>query len=246
MDVTAAILAGGLGTRLRSVVGDRPKVLAPVGGRPFLTRLLDQLAAASFREVVLLTGYRAEQVRDALGVTFAGMRLIYADEPFPLGTAGALRRALPLLSRQRVLLLNGDSYCDVDLDDFYEWHCRQSGGTSLVMVHVPDGSRFGQLRQDKAARIVRFEEKGKASGPGWINAGVYLIERDLLAELPTKYPLSLERDVLADWVGRQLVFGMKCSRRFLDIGTPESYAEADIFFQPGPRRVATERSPARC
>jgi NDP-sugar pyrophosphorylase family protein len=246
MDVAAAILAGGLGTRLRSVIADRPKVLAPVGGHPFLTRLLDRLAAASFRQVVLLTGYRAGQVRDALGETFAGMRLIYADEPFPLGTAGALCRALPLLTQQHVLLLNGDSYCDVDLRDFCRWHSGQSGGASLVLARVPDVSRFGQVRRDKAGRIVRFEEKGQAAGPGWINAGIYLLERDLIAELPAKYPLALERDVLPGWVARRLVFGMKCSRRFLDIGTPESYAQAESFFQAGLRRVAPERSPARC
>src|SRR5437879_601155 len=112
MDVTAAILAGGLGTRLRSVIADRPKVLAPVGGRPYLTYLLDQLAKAAVREVVLLTGYGAEQVRDALGATYAGMRLVHAAEPAPLGTAGALRHALPHLRSPAVLLMNGDSYCD--------------------------------------------------------------------------------------------------------------------------------------
>jgi NDP-sugar pyrophosphorylase family protein len=246
MDVTAAILAGGLGTRLRSVLADRPKVLAPVGGKPFLTRVLDQLAAASFREGVLLTGYRADQVRDTLGESFADMRLIYAHEPLSLGTAGALRRALPMLTQQRVLLLNGDSYCGVGIETFREWHSRQSAGASLVMVRVPDVARFGQVRRDKAGRIACFEEKGEASGPGWINAGVYLIEREMLAELSAKYPLSLERDVLPGWVARRLLFGMKCSRRFLDIGTPESYAEAETFFRLGPRCIPSERSPTRC
>ena len=230
MDLTAAILAGGLGTRLRGVVADRPKVLAPVGGRPFLALLLDQLADAGIRKVVLLTGHRGEQVREAFGEKYEEMRLIYAEEPTPLGTAGALRRALPLVTGTRVVLLNGDSYCDVRIDELYDWHCRQKAAASLGLVEVPDVSRFGQVRRDRIGRVIAFEEKGQAKGPGWINAGVYLIERKLLAELPVDRPLSLERDVLPDWVSRRLVYGMECGKRFIDIGTPESYSEAEAFF----------------
>jgi NDP-sugar pyrophosphorylase family protein len=230
MDVTAAILAGGLGTRLRSVVTDRPKVLAPVCGRPYLTYLLDQLAAASVREVVLLTGHAADQVRDTLGETHAGLRLMYSAEPIPLGTGGALRNALPHLSAQTVLLLNGDSYCDVDLTAFVHFHRAEPAGASLVLVRVPEASRFGQVRGGRTGRILRFEEKGEAQGPGWINAGVYLIDRALLAGVPPGRALSLERDLLPGWVAERQVRGYRCDGRFLDIGTPESYAEAEEFF----------------
>src|SRR5437667_6347363 len=120
--ITAAILAGGLGTRLRHTVADRPKVLAPVGGRHYLAYLLDQLAGAGISEVVLLTGHRAEQVQSTFGESYAGMGLRYSAEPAPLGTGGAVRRALPLFSAPTILLLNGDSYCDVDLDAFVERH----------------------------------------------------------------------------------------------------------------------------
>ena len=116
LGITAAVLAGGLGTRLRPTVADRPKVLAPVGGRPDLAYLLDQLDAVGIGEVVLLTGYRAEQVRAAFGESYSGIRLRDSAEPVPLGTGGAARRALPLLSAPTILLLNGDSYCAVDLD----------------------------------------------------------------------------------------------------------------------------------
>jgi NDP-sugar pyrophosphorylase family protein len=231
MDVTAAILAGGLGTRLRSVVADRPKVLAPVGGRPYLTYLLDQLAGASIREVVLLTGDRAAQVREALGETYAGLRLIYSAEPTPLGTAGALRRALPHLSAPAVLLLNGDSYCDVNLDAFRLFHREQGAGVSLVLARVAGASRFGQVRVGRGGRIVRFAEKCEARGAGWINAGVYLLDRGLIEEAPLRRPLSLERDLLPGWVAGGRVCGFQCEGRFLDIGTPESYAEAEMFFR---------------
>jgi NDP-sugar pyrophosphorylase family protein len=230
MDVTAAILAGGLGTRLRSVVAGRPKVLASVGGRPYLTHLLDQLAAASVREVVLLTGHAAEQVRDTLGESHAGLRLVYSAEPAPLGTGGALRNALPHLSAQTVLLLNGDSYCDVDLAALVQFHRAESAEASLVLVRVPDASRFGQVRMGRTGRVLRFEEKGETQVSGWINAGVYLIDRALVAEVPPGRAMSLERDLLPGWVAERRVRGYRCDGRFLDIGTPESYAEAEEFF----------------
>ena len=230
MNVTAAILAGGLGTRLRSVVADRPKVLVPVGGRPYLAYLLDQLAAAAVREVVLLTGHEASQVRDALGDTHAGLSLVYSAEPAPLGTGGAIRHALPHLSAPMVLLLNGDSYCDVDLEAFARFHRSESAGGSLVLIRVPDASRYGQVRLGRTGRVVRFEEKGATRGPGWVSAGVYLLDRALVAEVQPG-PLSLERDLLPRWVAEGRVRGFRCGGRFLDIGTPQSYALAEQFFQ---------------
>jgi NDP-sugar pyrophosphorylase family protein len=230
MDATAAILAGGLGTRLRSVVADRPKVLAPVGGRPFLSYLLDQLAAAAIRKVVLLTGHGAGQVRDAIGDTHGGLRLVYSAEPAPLGTGGALRHALPHLSAPAVLLLNGDSYCDVNLEEFARFHQAESAGVGLVLVRVPDASRFGRVRLGRTGRVLRFEEKAATRGRGWINAGVYLLDRSLVAEVPPG-PLSLERDLLPGWVARRRVRGFRSDGRFLDIGTPQSYALAEQFFR---------------
>jgi NDP-sugar pyrophosphorylase family protein len=226
-DVTGAILAGGLGRRLRTVVADRPKVLAPVHGRPYLTYLLDQVAAAGVGEVVLLTGYLSDQVQSALGRTYAGMRLDYSAEPDPLGTAGALRLALARLPRPNVLVLNGDSYCDVALTDFWSFHCRQAANLSLVLTRVADSSRYGRVHLAPDERIVRFEEKLAAGGAGWINAGVYLMKRSLIEEIPVDRPVSLEREMFPLWAGNKRCCGFTCAARFLDIGTPESYAEAE-------------------
>src|SRR6478672_2624452 len=120
--VTAAVLAGGLGTRLRSVVADRPKVLAPVAGQPFLVHLLDRLSKVGVGETVLLVGHRAEQVEAGLGFSHRGMRLTYSREPEPLGTGGAIRHALAQLVSETTLLLNGDSYCDLDYAAFGQFH----------------------------------------------------------------------------------------------------------------------------
>ena len=228
--LSAAILAGGLGTRLRSVVADRPKVLAPVAGKPYLAHLLEQLARAGIRETTLLVGFAAEQVRSAFGSAHAGLSLNYSVEPEPLGTAGALRLALPLLHSETILLLNGDSYCDVDLPALLAFHRARRGVATLTLAEVPDGSRFGCVTCDSDRRVERFEEKGVSAGPGWINAGVYLLNRDALKEIEPGRSVSLEREVVPRWVERGEVFVFPGSRRFIDIGTPESYAEAEAFF----------------
>ncbi|MDB5311902.1 MAG: nucleotidyl transferase domain protein [Gemmataceae bacterium] len=226
--VSAAILAGGLGTRLRSVVADRPKVLAPVGGRPFLTYLLDQLARTGVRETALLVGYAAGRVQSTFGADYAGMRLRYSVEPTPLGTGGAVRLALPLLREDIVLLMNGDSFCDVDLDAVLTFH-RGHGGASLVLAEVADASRYGRVLAGPDGRVVRFAEKGSGQEAGRINAGVYVFGRALIESIPPDRPVSLERDVLPGWVATGRVRGFP-GGRFIDIGTPESYAEAEAFF----------------
>ena len=226
-----AILAGGLGTRLRPAVADRPKVLAPVAGRPFLCYLLDQLSRCSVREVVLLTGHRAGQVRAALGEVYKGMRLVYSVEERPLGTGGALRLALPCLTASRVLLLNGDSYCDVDLQAFHLHHETRGADVSMALCEAEDTTRFGRVRIDRSTLIVGFQEKGGGGGRGWINAGIYLLETDMIGSIPADRPLSLERDLFPLWLQSHSVFGYRTGGRFLDIGAPESYAQAEAFFQ---------------
>jgi len=229
-NLTGAILAGGLGTRLRSRIADRPKVMAPVRGRPYLTYLLDQLAGAGLRDVVLLTGFMADLVQATLGDSYAGMRLAYSAEPAPLGTGGALRLALPLLSTPAVLLLNGDSYCDVAVPELWAFHQRQRAAVSLTLCQVADTSRFGGVRL-VGDRVERFDEKQAAGGPGCINAGVYIINRNRVEEIPPGRPVSLEREMFPAWANDGCVHGFLCSGRFLDIGTPESYTEAETFFR---------------
>lgn len=229
-DATAAILAGGLGTRLRSRVADRPKVLALVRGQPYLAYLLEQLTGAGIRNVVLLTGYLAEQICSTFGDSYADLRLTYSREPSPLGTAGALRRALPHLSSSTILLLNGDSYCAASLSELWEFHHRRSADLSLVLTPVEDCSRYGRVLVGSDDRVLRFEEKNQASGSGWVNAGIYLIGRSLIQETPPDIPVSLERDLFPVWIAGKRCFGYPCRGHFLDIGTPESYAEAEAFF----------------
>lgn len=226
---TAVILAGGLGTRLRSVVENQPKVLAEVGGQPFLNYLLDQLVEWRIQAVVLCTGHLGEQIEARFGANYRGLRLRYSRESSPLGTAGALRLALPSIPSDPVLVLNGDSYCGVDFAAFWRWHRSRQSAATLLLVHNPDTRRFGSVRVATDGRILRFEEKRDSAEPGSINAGVYLIARDLLRSIPIARPVSLEREMFPAWIGGDF-YGYLAAGPFLDIGTPESYAAAEAFF----------------
>lgn len=227
--VTVAILAGGLGTRLRSVVADRPKVLARVNGRPFLSHLLDQVAEAGFEQVVLCTGFRADAVEAEFGHSYRTLRLGYSPEPEPLGTGGALRLALPQLTSSSVLVLNGDSYCDADLAAFWQTHQQSGARGSLLLVWVADAGRYGQVEVTSQGEILSFREKQPGAPAGWINAGIYLLERALLANIPVGRAVSLERECFPGWLGLRLQ-GVTVQGKFLDIGTPQSYAQAEAFF----------------
>ena len=226
--MTAAVLAGGLGTRLRGAVRDRPKVLASVCGRPFLAHLLDQLVTYGVRDVVLCTGYRSEMIEDAFGGAYGPIALRYSQETEPLGTGGALRLALPLVKSPMLMVLNGDSMCRADLNAFVRWRNTHGAPASLLLTHVDDAGRFGRVDCDEAGRISRFCEKGR-TGPGWINAGVYLLDQALLAEFPEGRNFSIERDGFPGWIERGL-YGRRSQGGFLDIGTPESYEAAPAFF----------------
>lgn len=223
------ILAGGLGTRLRPVVGDRPKVLAEVRGRPFLAYLLDQLVAARVGEVVLCTGYLGAQLESAFGDSYRNMRLRYSRESSPLGTAGALRLALPLLQSDPVLVMNGDSFCHADLEGFRRWHQAKGAKATLLLAQVSDTRRYGRVHLDTDGRVRRFREKGTTEGPGWINAGIYLLAQEVLGAIAPGRVVSLEREVFPAWIDRGL-YAFTSLGPFLDIGTPEAYAAAEQFF----------------
>jgi NDP-sugar pyrophosphorylase family protein len=241
-ELTGAILAGGLGTRLRSVVSDRPKVLAEVRGKPFLAYLLDQLGQTGIHRVVLLTGYKSEQIEATFGNQYRNIQLDYSTETEPLGTAGALRLALPKLfpasspreteSAGTVLMLNGDSYCAADLNEFRAFHGLRSGIASLVLTRVDDTSSFGKVEVTPDHRVERFLEKQQAGGTGWINAGVYLIPQKLIEKIPAGRAVSMEREMFPAWSQDGQLRGFRSHSEFLDIGTPESYRAAEQFFSP--------------
>jgi D-glycero-alpha-D-manno-heptose 1-phosphate guanylyltransferase len=222
--VQAIILAGGLGTRLRSVVSDLPKTMAPIHDRPFLAYLLDALAGAEFDSVVLAVGYKSEPIRAFFGDNYRVLRLRYSKEDEPLGTGGAIRLAMDKTTAPHVFVLNGDTYLELDHQAMMRTHLEAQAGLTMAIKQVHDAGRYGALDIDDG-RIRRFCEKGR-NGPGAINAGAYLIDRDLLSRYPLPLSFSFEVDFLAPRVNEIRPVAFWTEGMFIDIGVPEDYAHA--------------------
>lgn len=242
--VTPIILAGGLGTRLRQVVSGLPKVLAPVNGRPFISFLLDQLLSFGFCDVILCTGYKADSIFESIGEKYEGLSIRYSKETEPLGTGGAIRQALALVQSGTVLVMNGDSFVEADLGAYLAWYLENKHEASLLLTYMRDTRRYGLVNVDKNSLVTRFEEKGQGIGPGWINVGVYLLKKSVLECIPSGKFFSLEREFFPDQVNKGL-HAYQCQGKFIDIGMPESYAEAEAFFQDVVKKENTIVTPKK-
>jgi len=224
VSLQAIILAGGLGTRLRSAVGDTPKVMAPVAGRPFIEHVLGQLAGAGFRHVILAVGHGREIVTAHLGPVHAGLALTYSEERAPLGTGGAVRQALQLAEAGPCFVLNGDTWLALDFAGMLKAHVDMGATLSMAVRLVPDVARFGAVRLE-GGRVTGFEEKGR-SGPGYINAGVYLLDREVMSGAGLPWAFSLEHDFLAKQLATLAPLAYPTHGDFIDIGVPEDYQRA--------------------
>lgn len=222
---TVLVLAGGLGSRLRPVVGGLPKVLAPVAGRPFLHYLLDYLRDQGACDILLSTGYGAEQVAASCHDEASwDVRLRYSRETELLGTGGAIKHAEAAIGSDPFLVTNGDSLVRADLSRLLAFHAARDARITIALVEVPDKDRFGAVRLAGDGAITAFDEKG-AGGLGLINAGIYVFDRAVLASIPTGRAVSVEREVFPRFVGAGL-YGLTVPGPFIDIGTPESYLTA--------------------
>ena len=220
----AIILAGGLGTRLRSIVSDVPKPLAPVAGRPFLAWMLDGLVTQGIRRTILATGFRGEDVAAFCGDQWQGMQLVYSQEPTPLGTGGAIALAFSRVKGDASVVLNGDTWLAFDLADFDQAWQTSNTRLGIALAEVADVSRYGSVDVTHE-RVTGLVEKGHA-GAGYINAGVYGIRRTLLDDFPACVNFSFESEVLANTVKHEAVFGYMRTRDFIDIGVPLDYERA--------------------
>lgn len=223
----AVVLAGGLGTRLRERVPDLPKPMAPVAGRPFLAYVLDALTRGGFDDIVLAVGYRWEAIRAGFGCSYRGASIAYAVETEPLGTGGAIAHAFAsagIKGREAALVLNGDTYLDLDFAALRAWHEAHAAACSMVLRRVEDTARYGSV--EVAGGIVTgFAEKGR-SGAGLINAGVYVLQADIFAKFGLSARFALEADLLqrhcADLAPRAYV----TDAYFIDIGVPQDFDRA--------------------
>ena len=220
----AIVLAGGFGTRLREVVQDVPKPLAPVAGRPFLAWLLDSLQQGGLSRVVLATGYLSHLVEEAIGTDWRGMSVAYSVEEQPLGTGGAIRQALSATRGGPVLVLNGDTWLRFDQAAFAAGVGRAGLPLGMARARVPDVTRYGAVSVANG-RIQAFGEKS-ATGPGYINAGVYYLGNPATLDFPAAENFSFEKEILTPAACAGQVAGFTDTSDFIDIGIPDDYARA--------------------
>jgi mannose-1-phosphate guanylyltransferase len=240
--VQALVLAGGEGTRLRPLTYTTPKPVMALAGRPFLTFMLDWLRSYGVDEVILSCGFLSEAVKRVLGDIYDGMRLRYVIEEEPLGTAGPVRLAYDEgVLAERLLVLNGDVLTDIDLGAELAQHERTGARATLALYPVDDTASYGVVPTDADDRVEAFLEKAEGETPtNRINAGAYVIERDVVESIPPARAVSFERDVFPELVGHGL-YGYLAEGYWIDIGTPERYLEATWDLLAG--RVASQLPP---
>jgi D-glycero-alpha-D-manno-heptose 1-phosphate guanylyltransferase len=220
----AIVLAGGLGTRLASKLDGIPKAMAPIAGRPFLEILLDQLRRAGCTRALLSVGHLHETIQSHFGTSFRGVALDYVIEATPLGTGGAIRKALHEAAEDNVLVLNGDTFLQADFAAMFQFHKAERAAFTIAVTYQPDITRYGGVRIE-GNRVIGFEEKGR-SGPGWINAGACILPKAMPwpATLPEKF--SFEVDFLVPETPRLAPAAFQVEGFFLDIGVPEDLDRA--------------------
>jgi D-glycero-alpha-D-manno-heptose 1-phosphate guanylyltransferase len=225
----AIILAGGFGTRLRSVIQDIPKPMSPIGSKPFLEFLLEQLLLSGFSRTVLSVGYRHEIISRYFGDSFGDMQLSYCVEDTPLGTGGAIARALQQTTADDVLAVNGDSILLASLEYFYHFHCAQGTPISIALKAERNFDRYGSVTLD-GKKIACFEEKRHVA-EGVFNAGLYWIHTSVKRYLSGLHaPFSLEKEIFEKQVFS--ISGCVFHDYFIDIGIPEDYAQAQAELLP--------------
>ena len=227
-DLDVLVLAGGQGTRLRSVIGETSKILAEVAGKPFLSHLLLRLHNQRIRRVTLALGCFSQEVLAYLKEEpVAGIQVVPVIEDQPLGTGGAIRNACSALQSDPVFVLNGDTFAEVPLQSLLNFHREHRAAVTLAAAHKESVQRYGSIETDEEGRVVRFVEK-TGDVPGYVNTGVYVVSRQAIRTIPPEQAVSWEREVLPNLVGKDL-FACCGSWRFIDIGTPASYQRAEQF-----------------
>jgi len=226
----AVFLAGGMGTRLQSVVKDVPKPMADINGKPFLHYLIRFYARQGISHIVLSVGHLHKRIIDYFGDSYETVRISYAVENHPLGTGGAISNALSYTETDNVFVVNADTMFKVDLEEISHFHKSKNADITLVVRAVDDVSRYGSIVMDAAFGIRGFTEKNQDSGKGFINGGVYLINRPFFNRFDFPEKFSVEKDFFEKHYKNNAFFAKVCPNYFIDIGIPEDYARAQKQF----------------
>lgn len=225
-DIDVVILCGGWGKRLRSIVADRPKPMVEINGHPFLDILIDHAIGFGFRRFVLCIGYKSSIIRQYYQNSGEHREIIFSEEKKLLGTAGAIKKAEPFIISSPFLVANGDSFCEVDLKKFIKFHVSKKALVSIVLTSIQNPADYGNVVLGHNQRISKFSEKGKSHKNSFVNAGLYLFQKEVLSLIPSEIVFSLEQNLFPKIIDRSL-YGYITQGIFLDIGTPQRYKKAE-------------------
>lgn len=222
----AIVLAGGFGSRLQEVVSDVPKPMAPINSIPFLTYILNYLERQKIDDIILSVGYKHNIIQDYYGSSFHEIPLRYVVENTPLGTGGAIKKALNMTNDKEVLILNGDTFFPVELKKVHRSYEANNGLVTIALKHMSDSGRYGSIEIDQFKNIVKFVEK-QPSKNGYINGGIYILNTSIFRNFSTPEVFSFE-----DFLGKNFKLlganGVVLDNYFIDIGIPEDYERAQL------------------
>ncbi|MGD8500613.1 MAG: sugar phosphate nucleotidyltransferase [Phycisphaerales bacterium] len=228
-EVDVVILCGGMGSRLRVVVDDRPKPMAQINQKPFLDILIDFFSGFGFKRFVLCTGYMSRVIHDYYAPKTGSCQFLISNERAPLGTAGTVKNAEKLIQSDPFLVANGDSFCSVDLAEFYNFHSARQGLMSMVVLESDNTEDCGQVVLDDSQRIISFEEKKQKPRSCHVNAGIYLFQKEVVSFIPEDTKFSLEHELFPE-LTKQSCYAFVSHGQLIDIGTPERYEWAKRCF----------------
>ncbi len=225
-------MAGGFGTRLQSVVSDVPKPMADINGKPFLYYILKDLHKKGFSSVILSVGYRAEKIKNYFNHSFENISLQYSEEKTPLGTGGAIKKALSFVKADDFFIINGDTFFDIPYHDIFQYHIQNNSTFTIVLKAIENNNRYGSVIFDASNKVIEFKEKHLIN-KGFINGGIYLANRDFLNEALNSFPdkFSFEKDFMEKEYKNHEFKVFLHEGYFIDIGIPTDYAKAITDFK---------------
>ena len=230
MITTAIILAGGLGTRLRSVVSDLPKCMAPVNGRPFIDYVIQYLHQYKINHFIFSVGYKSEAIITHIKTHYPELNADFAIEASPLGTGGAIQLALSYVKEENTVIVNGDTLFEADLNTLSSLHLQQKSACTLALKPMNNFDRYGVVTVDSNYRVTGFEEK-KYYEDGKINGGIYILNKSSFLQHPFPAVFSFEKDYLEKFIQHEFISGIPFNAFFIDIGIPEDYERAQTLLK---------------